>query len=97
MFAKWLATMYIDSPHLNGMTCVALAAGVAKDCLRGRYVDVTHDLGDIVAQAAAMRDKAAGGTELYTLHTSFLGGMKNDGGGPERVLKEPVEFPGWEV
>lgn len=82
--------MYIDSPYLNGMTCVALACGIGKDCLRGRYIDVNHDLEDIVKQADAIKaDK-----DLYGLVTKFPGGMKNDGGG-ERVPETPFEFPGW--
>ena len=90
LFTGWRSTMYIDSPYLNGMTCVALACGVAKDCLRGRYIDVEHDLEDIIKQADVLKaDK-----DLYGLVTKFPGGMKNDGGG-ERAPETPFEFPGW--
>ena len=69
------------------MTCVALATGLAKHVLRGKYVDVGQDLEDILAQAEAIkRDE-----NLYSLHTTFLGGLGNGvaGGGDRDVgLKE---------
>lgn len=89
-FANWL-DMYIDSPYLNGMVCVALASGVAKDSLRGKYFDVNQDLEDVVSQAAALKADP----ELYSLHTTFVGGLPNDGGPPDRPRDEPFEFPGW--
>ncbi|TEA14284.1 Short chain dehydrogenase citE [Colletotrichum sidae] len=45
-----------DSPHLRGMALVALANGVAKGVLRGRYVDVQQDLEDVLSQAAALEE-----------------------------------------
>jgi hypothetical protein len=79
--------MYNDSPYLNGMVCVALASGVAKDSLRGRYFDVNQDLEDIIQQKEALRADP----ELYTLHTSFLGGLTYLA--PEGK-DEPFGFPG---
>jgi hypothetical protein len=67
--------VYNDSPHLSGMVCVALATGLGKCALRGRYFDVGQDLEDVLAQAAALRDDR----DLYALHTRFLGGLANDG------------------
>jgi hypothetical protein len=87
-FKGWL-DMYNDSPYLNGMTCVALASGVAKQVLRGKYFDVGQDLEDVVAQGDAVR----GDPELYSLHTSFLGGLSN-GMPAERPADTPFEFPG---
>ena len=79
-----------DSPHLCGMVCVALATGVAKDVLRGKYLDAQQDLGDILNQRDAMRSDPA----LYTLHTRFLGDLQNDGG-TEKMDPEPrYDFPG---
>lgn len=79
--------LYEDSPYLNGMTCVALASGVAKHVLRGKYVDVCQDLGDILAQSEAIKADE----ELYTLHTSFLGGLGN---GVPSIKKEGEEEKG---
>ncbi|KAK3347959.1 hypothetical protein B0H65DRAFT_160894 [Neurospora tetraspora] len=59
------------------MTCVALASGIAKHVLRGKYVDVGQDLEDILAQAEAINQDE----NLYSLHTSFLGGLGNGGTG----------------
>ena len=82
--------MYNDSPHLNGMVCVALAAGVAKEALKGKYFDVGQDLEDVVNQAAAIRADP----ELYSLHTNFLGGLSN-GNPVDRPSDEPFDFPGF--
>jgi NAD(P)-dependent dehydrogenase (short-subunit alcohol dehydrogenase family) len=89
-FANWL-DIYIDSPYLNGMVCVALATGLAKDALKGKYFDVGQDLEDVVLQTAAVQSNP----ELYSLHTTFLGGLANDGGPPDRPKDEPFAFPGF--
>jgi hypothetical protein len=88
-FDKWL-DLYTDSPYLNGMTCVALATGVAKTALKGKYLDVGQDLGDIIAQKAALQN-----SEMYSLHTTFLGSLLNDGGPADRPKVEPFVFPGF--
>lgn len=80
-----------DSAHLSGMVSVALATGVAKRALKGRYFDVQQDLEDVVAQAAAIEMDP----ELYGLHTRFLGGLPNDGGTEHEAPEERFEFPGW--
>lgn len=90
--------LYDDSPYLNGMVCVALATGIAKDCLRGRYFDVKQDLEDVLVQREVIRKEK---DTLYMLHTSFLGGMDNGGvGGPgvdvgKKMGEEGFEFPGF--
>ncbi|KAK1753393.1 hypothetical protein QBC47DRAFT_453283 [Echria macrotheca] len=85
--------IYNDSPYLNGMLCVALATGIGKTVLRGRYLDVGQDLEDILAQPDALR----GDPDLYMLHTSFLGGLKNNGVPPGGYVaaEEKFEFPGF--
>ena len=88
-FTHWL-DIYTDSPHLNGMVCVALATGVAKEALRGKYFDVGQDLEDVVKQTAAIKADP----ELYSLHTNFLGGLSNNGGPMTREMDPPFEFPG---
>jgi hypothetical protein len=87
-YAKWL-DMYTDSPYLNGMVCVALASGIAKEALKGKYFDVGQDLEDVIAQTAAIKSSP----ELYSLHTTFLGGLPN-GGVPGNTDK-PFNFPGF--
>ncbi|KAK0648881.1 hypothetical protein B0T16DRAFT_371578 [Cercophora newfieldiana] len=87
--------IYNDSPYLNGMFCVALATGLGKETLRGRYLDVGQDLEDVLKQGEVVRESG----ELYRLHTSFLGGLKN-GGIPEggyHGRDESWVFPGYEV
>ncbi|TDZ58604.1 Short chain dehydrogenase citE [Colletotrichum trifolii] len=79
-----------DSPHLCGMALVALANGVAKGVLRGRYVDVQQDLEDVLSQAAALEENP----DLYKLHTSFLGGLANDGGTENAAAEKAFDFPG---
>ena len=85
--------IYDDSPYLNGMVCVALATGIARHVLRGRYIDVGQDLEDILAQAQALKDNP----DLYMLHTTFLGGLPNAGlpPGGYPAGKERFEFPGF--
>ncbi|KAB5559600.1 hypothetical protein GE09DRAFT_61438 [Coniochaeta sp. 2T2.1] len=80
---------YTDSPYLNGMVCVALANGIAKDVLKGKYFDVGHDLEDVLAQSEAIKKDP----ELYSLHTTFLGGLSNLNA-TERPNDKPFEFPG---
>ncbi|KAK3391478.1 hypothetical protein B0T20DRAFT_423838 [Sordaria brevicollis] len=93
-FTQAFDTLYDDSPYLNGMTCVALATGLAKHVLRGKYVDVGQDLEDILAQAEAIKSDE----NLYALHTSFLGGLENGGTGagekPGDGLKKSAEAEG---
>ncbi|KAK4201710.1 hypothetical protein QBC40DRAFT_347636 [Triangularia verruculosa] len=87
--------IYDDSPYLNGMVCVALATGVGKEVLRGKYFDVGQDLEDVFTQGEALKQDP----DLYGLHTSFLGGLKN-GGVPEGGYRKEewgLEFPGFEV
>ncbi|KAF5534518.1 Dehydrogenase reductase SDR family member 7B [Fusarium phyllophilum] len=52
-----------DTPYLSGMTSVALATGIAKEVLRGKYFDAQHDLEDVIAQASVLKANP----ELYTL------------------------------
>jgi len=85
--------IYNDSPYLNGMFCVALATGVGKSFLRGKYLDVGQDLEDLVAQAEAIKANP----DLYTLHTSFLGGLKNGGLPPVSVMSEGDSIAGYQL
>lgn len=93
-YLEGFAEIYNDSPYLNGMICVALATGLGKEVLRGRYFDVNQDLEDVLKQGEALKENL----DLYTLHTSFLGGLKN-AGVPEGGYKkeDEFEFPGFEV
>jgi hypothetical protein len=70
------------------MVCVALASGVGKHVLRGRYFDVGQDLEDVLAQEAALRADP----DLYALHTSFLGELTNAGMPPGGYHAEEVKF-----
>ena len=85
--------IYNDSPYLNGMVCVALATGVGKRALRGKYFDVGQDLEDVLAQEDTLRANP----DLYGLHTSFLGELTNAGLPPGGYHAEEVkfEFPGF--
>jgi hypothetical protein len=89
-FHNWL-DIYRDSPHLNGMVCVALAAGVAKNTLRGKYFDVGQDLEDVISQPEALKADP----ELYSLHTNFLGGLSNLAFDFDQPPAEEFEFPGF--
>jgi hypothetical protein len=84
----WL-DMYTDSPHLKGMVCVALATGIAKEALKGKYCDVERDLEDIIAQTEYIkRDPGS-----YSLGVRFLGSLSNT----SQTIHgedEPFEFPG---
>ena len=85
--------IYNDSPYLNGMVCVALATGVGKHALRGKYFDVGQDLEDVLSQADALRADP----DLYSLHTSFLGELTNSGMPPGgyHAEEQKFEFPGF--
>jgi hypothetical protein len=80
-----------DSPYLSGMASVALATGIAKDCLNGRYFDVQQDLEDVITQARALKDHR----DLYKLQVAFLGGLRNDGGTENISPEKPFDFPGY--
>jgi hypothetical protein len=80
-----------DSPYLSGMASVALATGIAKKALKGKYFDVQQDLEDVITQASAIRADP----ELYTLNTKFLGNLDNDGGTEKRLAEDPFHFPGF--
>ncbi len=83
---------YTDSPYLSGMTSVALATGIAKDALKGRYFDVTQDLEEVISQADAIKADPL----LYGLGTTFLGGLSNYFVAKQE-LETQFEFPGFEV
>ncbi len=89
---KGVLSFYNDSMYLSGMVSVALATGVAKEALRGRYFDVGHDLEDVLAYG----DEIKASPELYSLHTSFVGGLSNWAMGP-RPNEAPLGFPGFDV
>lgn len=82
--------VYNDSPHLSGMTSVALATGIAKDALKGRYYDVTQNLEDVISQADAIKKDPL----LYGLGTTFLGELTNYYV-VKQPLEKPFEFPGF--
>lgn len=81
-----------DSPYLSGMTAVALATGLAKRALNGRYFDVQHDLEDVVSQSRIIQED----TELYSLHTKFLAGLPNNGGTEHEQPGPRFDFPGFD-
>ncbi|KAK3320352.1 hypothetical protein B0T19DRAFT_286238 [Cercophora scortea] len=91
-FSKAL-DIYNDSPYLNGMVCVALATGLAKEALKGKYFDVGQDLEDVLAQTPAI----LADPDLYSLHTTFLGSLGNGGVPPGgyQAPETPFEFPGF--
>ncbi len=72
---------------------MALATGVGKDALRGKYIDVGQDLEDVIAQGDAIKANP----DLYSLHTSFVGGLRNGGVPPGgyQAAEHPFEFPGF--
>ncbi|KAJ0155864.1 Pyridine nucleotide-disulfide oxidoreductase domain-containing protein 2 [Fusarium oxysporum f. sp. albedinis] len=80
-----------DSPYLSGMVSVALATGIAKDCLNGKYFDVQQDLGDVIAQASALRDNS----DLYKMQVAFLGDLPNNGGTENIAPEKAFNFPGY--
>ncbi|KAL2151476.1 hypothetical protein VTH82DRAFT_6574 [Thermothelomyces myriococcoides] len=80
--------IYNDSPYLNGMVCVALATGIGKRVLRGKYFDVGQDLEDVLAQEEALKADP----DLYMLHTRFLGELTNSGVPPGGYHAEEVKF-----
>jgi hypothetical protein len=75
------------------MVCVALATGLGKRALRGKYFDVNQDLEDVLAQEDALKADP----DLYALHTSFLGEFTNAGLPPGGYHAEEVkfDFPGF--
>ncbi|KAH7151617.1 hypothetical protein DER46DRAFT_690674 [Fusarium sp. MPI-SDFR-AT-0072] len=89
-FAEW-TNRFSGSPHLAGMSCVALATGIAKDALRGRYYDVEQDLEDVIAQAALLKADPL----LHTLHISMLGSLEREEGAIAREAEERFDFPGF--
>ncbi|KAI1046027.1 hypothetical protein LB505_010804 [Fusarium chuoi] len=79
-----------DSPYLSGMVSVALATGIAKDCLNGRYFDVQQDLDHVITQAQALKSNP----DLYMLQVGFLGGLPNDWGTEKIAPEKSFIFPG---
>ena len=73
------------------MSCVALATGIAKDALRGRYYDVEQDLEDIIAQAPLLKADPL----FHTLHISMLGSMEREEGAIAREAEKSFDFPGF--
>ncbi|KAG4431541.1 hypothetical protein IFR05_012976 [Cadophora sp. M221] len=72
-----------------GMVSVALATGIGKQALRGRYVDCGQDLEGIISQETAFKADP----ELHSLNMKFLGGLLNDEGGANLTLEEPFVMP----
>lgn len=70
------------------MVCVALASGIGKRALRGKYFDVNQDLEDIIAQEETLKEHP----NLYGLHTSFLGEWPDHGAPPGGYHAEEVKF-----
>ncbi|KAH7248151.1 hypothetical protein B0J15DRAFT_562205 [Fusarium solani] len=89
-FAEW-KKKFTGSPHLAGMACVALATGIAKDVLRGRYFDVEQDLEDVISKAPLLKADPL----LHTLHVSMLGSLEREEGAIDREPEEPFDFPGF--
>ncbi|KAH7258859.1 uncharacterized protein BKA55DRAFT_638480 [Fusarium redolens] len=89
-FAEW-KKRFTGSPHLVGMSCVALATGIAKDALRGRYYDVEQDLEDVIAQAPLLKADPL----LHTLNISMLGSMEREEGAIAREAEKSFDFPGF--
>ncbi|KAF5534562.1 Dehydrogenase reductase SDR family member 7B [Fusarium phyllophilum] len=89
-FAEW-KKRFTGSPHLVGMSCVALATGIAKDALRGRYYDVEQDLEDVIAQTPLLKEDPL----LHTLSTSMLGSFEREEGAVARKAEESFDFPGF--
>ena len=61
--------MFRCRPELSAWSSVYLATGEARE-LRGRYIDVKYDLGEILKQIDIVKSK-----KLYELKTEFLGGI----------------------
>ncbi|KAG5765754.1 hypothetical protein H9Q72_006156 [Fusarium xylarioides] len=89
-FEEWMKR-FTGSPHLAGMSCVALATGIAKDALRGRYYDVEQDLEDVIAQATLLKSDPL----LHTLHISMLGSLEREEGAISQEPEERFDFPGF--
>ncbi|KAF5572842.1 cytochrome P450 monooxygenase [Fusarium pseudoanthophilum] len=89
-FDEW-TKRFTGSPHLAGMSCVALATGIAKDALRGRYYDVEQDLEDVISQASLLKADPL----LHTLHISMLGSFEREEGAIAQDPEEKFDFPGF--
>ncbi|KAG4286424.1 hypothetical protein FPRO06_07684 [Fusarium proliferatum] len=89
-FEEWMKR-FTGSPHLAGMSCVALATGIAKDVLRGRYYDVEQDLEDVIAQASLLKADPL----LHTLNISMLGSLQREEGAIAQEPEEKFDFPGF--
>nr|RBQ91806.1 hypothetical protein FVER53263_12478 [Fusarium verticillioides] len=89
-FEEWMRR-FTGSPHLAGMSCVALATGIAKDALRGRYYDVEQDLEDIIAQVALLKEDPL----LHRLNISMLGALEREEGAIDQEPEERFDFPGF--
>ncbi|KAI1063749.1 hypothetical protein LB506_005880 [Fusarium annulatum] len=89
-FEEWMKR-FTGSPHLAGMSCVALATGIAKDVLRGRYYDVEQDLQDFIAQTSLLKADPL----LHTLHISMLGSLEREEGAISQEPEEKFDFPGF--
>lgn len=71
------------------MVSVALATGIGKEILRGRYLDCDQDLEDIIRQGDVLKSDP----QLNSLNVSFLGGLPNDGGTGNLPLEKPFAMP----
>ncbi|KAF5646094.1 Dehydrogenase reductase SDR family member 7B [Fusarium tjaetaba] len=89
-FDEWMKR-FTGSPHLAGMSCVALATGIAKDALRGRYYDVEQDLEDVISQASLLKADPL----LHRLHISMLGSFEREEGAIAQEPEERFDFPGF--
>ncbi|KAF4951989.1 hypothetical protein FGADI_7105 [Fusarium gaditjirri] len=89
-FVEWMKK-FTGSPHLAGMACVALATGIAKDALRGRYYDVEQDLEDVIAQTSALKADPL----LHSLHISMLGSFEREDGAIAMEPEASFDFPGF--
>jgi hypothetical protein len=89
-FEEWMKR-FTGSPHLAGMSCVALATGIAKEVLRGRYYDVEQDLEDIIAQVELLKEDPL----LHRLNISMLGALEREEGAIAQKPEERFNFPGF--
>jgi hypothetical protein len=64
-----MTLIFFSSPQLSAWTSVLLATGAARE-LRGRYLDATHDLEDILKQSEIVKEK-----KMHTLKVDFPGGV----------------------
>lgn len=89
-FVEW-KKKFTGSPHLAGMASVALATGIAKDVLKGRYYDVEQDLEDVLSQGELLKSDPL----LHSLHVRMLGELEREEGAVDREPEEPFKFPGF--